>query len=202
MGSRPSKAVTQANILEAALTLFSEKGYDAVSVEEIGAVAGVGHGTIFWHFGNKENLYVEMARHAGRAYEAYVHPAIDASERPSDLPQIAALQYQFLREHPKLDLLQTSLVFECSGPHPELKPALDAVNLPYYEGWKRWVGKMQANGYVRDDVDPVGLVHILTGGLGAIAIGGIVHKRDMSAAIAEYSNILVRGAFESTPDDC
>lgn len=202
MGARPNKSVTQANILEAALTLFSEKGYDAVSVEEIGAAAGVGHGTIFWHFQNKQNLYVAVANHAGTAYQAYVHPAIDASEHPSDLPTIATLQYRFLREHPNLELLQTSLVFECSGPHPELKPALDAVNLPYYEGWKRWVDKMQINGYLREDVDPVGLVHTLTGGLGAIAIGGIVHKRDMSAAIAEYSRILVRGAFKVTPDNC
>jgi AcrR family transcriptional regulator len=202
MGARPNKVVTQANILEAALTLFAEKGYDAVSVEEIGTAAGVGHGTIFWHFQNKQNLYFAVANHAGMAYQAYVHPTIDASEHPSDLPKIAAQQYRFLREHPKLELLQTSLVFECTGPHPELKPALDAVNLPYYEGWKRWVDKMQVSGYLREDVDPVGLVHTLTGGLGAIAIGGIVHKRDMSAAIAEYSRILVRGAFKVTPDTC
>lgn len=193
------KAQTQEKILDAALTLFSDRGFDAVTVEEIGTVAKVAHGTIFWHFKNKENLYLEMAKKAGEAYASYIHPAINKSTHPGDLVDIALLQYKFLRDNQKVDLLQLSLVFECLGPHPELKPALDAVNQPYYIGWKKWVETMDSSGFIREDVNAQNLIHTLTGGLGAIAIGGIVHDRDMTDAITEYSKMLVRGAFKEQP---
>ncbi len=195
------KALTQRKILDAALSLFSEKGFDAVSIEEIGALAGVAHGTIFWHFGSKDSLYLEVAKQAAAEYARFFHPAIEKSTQPSDLVDLALLQYQYLKENPKQDQLQMSLVFECSGPHPELKPALQAVNGEYYKGWQTWVDKMESYGFLHKDTDVVGLAHTLTGGLGAIVISGVVNERDMTDAIIEFSRILIRGAFENTSNN-
>ena len=44
------------DILKASLTLFSEKGYSNTSTKDIARTANVGEGTIFKHFGSKENL--------------------------------------------------------------------------------------------------------------------------------------------------
>lgn len=44
-------------ILSAAETLFSERGYDAASLEEIGRMAGVSRGTPRYFFGAKHDLY-------------------------------------------------------------------------------------------------------------------------------------------------
>lgn len=43
-------------IFEAALDLFTRKGYEATSVEEIAAAAGVSRATYFNHFGTKEGV--------------------------------------------------------------------------------------------------------------------------------------------------
>ncbi|MDP9397831.1 MAG: TetR/AcrR family transcriptional regulator [Actinomycetota bacterium] len=48
------KAATRRRIQESALGLFVEKGYDATTVEEVAAVAGVSHMTFFRHFPTKE----------------------------------------------------------------------------------------------------------------------------------------------------
>jgi AcrR family transcriptional regulator len=48
------KAATKQSIQEHALRLFGEKGYDATTVEEIAAAAGVSHMTFFRHFPRKE----------------------------------------------------------------------------------------------------------------------------------------------------
>mgnify|MGYP000380303092 CR=1 FL=1 len=46
----------QEKILEAALKLFAEKGYSAVSTSKVAREAGVSEGLIFRHFTNKEGL--------------------------------------------------------------------------------------------------------------------------------------------------
>ncbi len=43
-------------LLDAAEALFLEKGFEATTVVEIGKRAGISHGSIPWHFGNKSGL--------------------------------------------------------------------------------------------------------------------------------------------------
>ncbi|WP_199175488.1 TetR family transcriptional regulator [Telmatospirillum siberiense] len=42
--------------MRAAETLFLQKGYSAVSLEEVAAAAGVTRGAVHWHFVNKQGL--------------------------------------------------------------------------------------------------------------------------------------------------
>ena len=50
------KAATKHSIQEHALRLFVEKGYDATTVDEIAAAAGVSHMTFFRYFPHKEEV--------------------------------------------------------------------------------------------------------------------------------------------------
>jgi AcrR family transcriptional regulator len=51
------KAATQASILQAALEIFSEQGFEGASTREIAAKAGVHHALIKYHFDNKDALW-------------------------------------------------------------------------------------------------------------------------------------------------
>jgi len=51
---------TRQRIIEAAYTLFSEKGYHATSTREIAKAASVSEVTLFRKFGNKETLFKEV----------------------------------------------------------------------------------------------------------------------------------------------
>ena len=44
-------------ILEAALTVFTQKGFNAANVSDVAAGAGVSQGTIYWYFDSKEELF-------------------------------------------------------------------------------------------------------------------------------------------------
>ena len=48
---------TKRKIFETSLKLFSEKGYDATSIEEITAIVGVAKGTLYYHFSSKEEIF-------------------------------------------------------------------------------------------------------------------------------------------------
>lgn len=56
---------TQERLIEAAETLFAEKGFEAVSLRDITAQAGANVAAVNYHFGGKENLInAVMSRHA------------------------------------------------------------------------------------------------------------------------------------------
>jgi AcrR family transcriptional regulator len=53
---------TKERILDKAEALFALKGYDAVSVREITGAANCNLASVNYHFGNKQNLYLEVFR--------------------------------------------------------------------------------------------------------------------------------------------
>lgn len=56
------KELTRKDILQSALSIFSEKGFDGASIRDISAQAGVNHAMVKYHFNNKENLWKEAVR--------------------------------------------------------------------------------------------------------------------------------------------
>ena len=52
----------RAQIVAAARTLFSERRYSAVSMQDIADTAGVTRGLLSYYFGSKHDLYLEVAR--------------------------------------------------------------------------------------------------------------------------------------------
>ena len=51
-----------ARIYAATVQVISEKGYDRASMDEIANVSGVAKGTLYYHFKNKEDLFVNMVQ--------------------------------------------------------------------------------------------------------------------------------------------
>jgi AcrR family transcriptional regulator len=58
---------TPSAIFRAAAVEFSERGYDAAGVDRIAARAGVNKAMLYYHFGSKRGLYVEVLRDMFRA---------------------------------------------------------------------------------------------------------------------------------------
>lgn len=50
-------------ILSAALTAFSEKGYDKTSMDEVVQATGLSKGTIYWYFKNKQEMFMALMDH-------------------------------------------------------------------------------------------------------------------------------------------
>lgn len=56
--------IARERLLAAALELFTSKGYAAASVREIVALAGVARPALYYYFGSKEGIYLEVMRNA------------------------------------------------------------------------------------------------------------------------------------------
>ncbi len=64
-------------IMDIAKTLFSQKGYDAASVDEIAAQAGVPKSLIYYHFKSKEELLNAITNQFIAEYERLIELNID-----------------------------------------------------------------------------------------------------------------------------
>ena len=60
IGKSNKQTVKQKRIIEAAISTFAEKGYSNTSTSELAKIAGVAEGTIFKHYGTKENLLLSL----------------------------------------------------------------------------------------------------------------------------------------------
>lgn len=71
-GKIEPEAGARDRLLTAALTLFNEKGYAAASVRELVQAAGVTKPVLYYYFGNKEGIYLELMENAYGTFESLV----------------------------------------------------------------------------------------------------------------------------------
>jgi AcrR family transcriptional regulator len=55
------------DILEAALRLFSERGYTAISIKEIARESEINSALIYYYFSSKDHLFIEALKYSARA---------------------------------------------------------------------------------------------------------------------------------------
>ena len=77
-------------LLDVGRSLFAQKGYDATSVEEIAARAGVSKPVVYEHFGGKEGLYAVVVDREMRTLLDSITGALSSSGHPRDLLESAA----------------------------------------------------------------------------------------------------------------
>jgi AcrR family transcriptional regulator len=70
--------------LGAAHELFAERGYAAVTMDEIAAAVGVTKPLLYNYFGNKERLYIACMERAGDALIKTIAEAVGESANPGD----------------------------------------------------------------------------------------------------------------------
>ena len=102
----------RANILECALRLFADQGYDAVGVQEIVDAAGITKPTLYHYFGSKHGLLEAILE----AHFTHLNSVVRAAaayhgDLPAALRNLTAACFQYARENPTFYRLQLALWF-------------------------------------------------------------------------------------------
>jgi AcrR family transcriptional regulator len=82
--SRLSRSDRMEQTLEVAHRLFAERGYAAVTMDEIAGEVGVTKPLLYNYFGNKERLYIACMERAGDALTAAIGQAVAETDSPGD----------------------------------------------------------------------------------------------------------------------
>lgn len=98
--TRPSRAETRAQVLEAAFTVFGERGIAGTSLTEVASAAGLTKGAVYSSFASKDDLVLAlMEEHAGDRIRASLEAAEAAEDSTGEevIADIAAVLVQQMR---------------------------------------------------------------------------------------------------------
>lgn len=115
---------TRETLQEHAIRLFSERGFDSVTVEEVARAAGVSHMTFFRHFPTKESVVLDDP------YDPLVAEAV--SRQDPDLPAVERVRRGVLEawegiEEPGDDMVRRKV--RLAADHPSLRARVWENNL-------------------------------------------------------------------------
>ena len=109
------KMPTKKRILEAALTLFSEKGYDGVGVDLIAEQAGIKGPSLYRHFKGKEDILNTLIANVEEHYSAHFGDTGEPGVLPSSLEELISIsmeQLQFTMHDPVVKKVRKILAME------------------------------------------------------------------------------------------
>jgi len=173
-------------ILDVAKRLFAEKGFDAVSINEIAQQAGVSKANVFHHFTSKEDLYLAVLKAACEETVGSLAEAHSSGNAGDDLwtffsSQLAAM----LKNHPSAKLILREIMESKDGREQTLA---EQVFAEYFSRLVGMVSEGQAQGLLRKNFDPALLAYLM---LGANVF--FFENHTVTAHLAE-------GGFARTPD--
>ena len=86
---------TKLNILEIGLDMASRLGLEAVTIGDLAKTAKMSKSGLFAHFRSKENLQIELLKHAGEMFSRDV--VVPALKTKAGIPRIKAVMYNWIR---------------------------------------------------------------------------------------------------------
>jgi TetR/AcrR family transcriptional regulator, acrAB operon repressor len=146
--SGPSESRAQDSrdeILRAATDLFATRGFHETSMAEVARAAGVSKALIFWHFKNKDELFVAVL---GKLLEPYV---IDFAEEAGALDEKAQLlkliesYLEFVRENASSIRFFVAQMLHDEAP----KDSLSNQVLALFEGYRTLVTDLIARAQIK-----------------------------------------------------
>ncbi len=159
---------TRERLLSAARELIEEGGYAAASVMAIASRAGLAAGTLYRHFGSKEELFVELFRSVcDREVEA-MQSAAAAANRASHVERLEIVFATFAERALRRRRLAWALLAE------PVDPLVDAERLAYRERYAALVAEVVRAGIGAGELpeqDEYLTAAALVGGCGEALVG-------------------------------
>src|SRR5690606_16050542 len=102
--SRPRSAkTTRENILRAAKKIFSKDGYDGARVDKISKAAKSYDSLIYYYFGSKEKLFVEVLEAAYKdMFDAEQSLDLDMDDPVGSLRKLVEFPLRYYIQHPEI----------------------------------------------------------------------------------------------------
>jgi AcrR family transcriptional regulator len=134
-----AKADRRSALLHAAAQLFAERGFERVSLEDLGAAAGISGPAVYRHFANKQAvlaaLLVDVSRELVAGADAVLESPPDAT---SAIRSLIAFHVDFALSNPDVIVVQDR---DLDSLRPDDRDLVRSLQRGYIE---RWVGALAA----------------------------------------------------------
>jgi TetR/AcrR family transcriptional regulator, regulator of autoinduction and epiphytic fitness len=163
-------------IIEAAERLFLERGFGAVSMDELASAAGVARRTVYNQFTSKEEIFREMLRRVSAQLETAFPPGIETQGDAEDVLRLIARTILELHKRPEyLGFLR--MVVADSRQFPWIAKEFAGVMEPQSERFTRYLAHLTAIG-ILDCRNPMLAAHQFMGMLNELSLWPWMTGRD------------------------
>lgn len=112
---------TRKDLLSSALSIFSQKGYKSTRLEDVAKKAGVTRGAIYYHFGNKAELYMAIIEDVSKQSQELIKKAVDEGGTvPEILSRILICYFNLLEDNRRFREVVELTMFK-TGVSPDLE---------------------------------------------------------------------------------
>lgn len=166
--SNPRRGGSRDAIVAAAERLFLERGFGAVSMDELAEAAAVARRTLYNQFASKEEIFREMLLNVSRQLEHAFPPGIETRGDAGDVLRLIARMILELHQQPKyLGFLR--MVVADSRQFPWIAEEFAAIMDPLTERLTRYLAHLTATGAL-DCANPLLAAHQLMGLLNELSL--------------------------------
>jgi len=193
------KILRRESIIQAAIEVFSKKGFHAAGISEIAKRAGVADGTIYQYFKNKEDLFFSIPVEKTKEFRSKVELHLEGIT--GALCRLRKFVWYFLYffktnpEYGRLLMLEmrVSKSFVRTKTYDFLKQSVSSVMVIIAEG--------QKEGVIRTDVNIYLLRHLILGILEHMVSRWLLKdtKYDLLEHHQDVSRLLIEGLKASRP---
>ncbi|MBV7433637.1 TetR/AcrR family transcriptional regulator [Cardiobacteriaceae bacterium TAE3-ERU3] len=143
---------TRQDLLEAALKLFDEQGYEKTTLADIAKAAGVTRGAFYWHFKNKSELFNELSERHIANFREQLNTIVNQVNTWDHLAEILINFLTELQTSP--DKSRFSRIVQSEPLHPDIQ----AIFVNYRDMWTNAIAVAIKNsserGEIQVDIDP------------------------------------------------
>jgi AcrR family transcriptional regulator len=153
--ARPTSRLTgderRDKILDAARTVFAQRGYHGASTADIAVAAGCSEPMLYKHFASKQGLFVAALQQGGMAVKAKVMAAVGNTDHP--MRAMAEVSSELLTDPRWGELMRMRALAVTMADDPEIGAALRS-SMQHHSATMAGVARQaQAQDQVRQDVD-------------------------------------------------
>ena len=154
-----SPNITRERILCAAMSVFSQKGWQKTSLDEVAAAAGMTKGAIYWHFRNKNDLFFGLLdarlQRDISPVQNEIQAAINLAQQGEPLTAMTELFSQaWSRSAGDSAWSRLYLEVMSQAQEPEIAQRLSGLYEHIWHLSSQFVEAMQQGGLTRQDISP------------------------------------------------
>ncbi len=191
--------ITAERILDAAESLFAERGYGATTLRDVAAAVGIRNPSLYNHFSSKESLYAAVLERGIRPVLDMLSAEVESGGEGAGPGEVIADVMGVLKEHPHLPRLVQHETLT-GGQH--LTPMLREWIVPVFASANRAAAN---RGDWREDQIPLlvlAMYNVVVGYFGAAALLGDLSGDDLlsESALERQTEFLVEFVSRLFPE--
>jgi len=139
-------------ILDAAMTLLTDKGYTKTTMSDVATAADIGRGTVYWHFKSKDDLFFALVTREIAQVEAAMAPLAEMTGPAMGVVD-AMIRVSFEYYQAASPFLQ-ALLSILGGADEEMEQRMAVLMSEMYGQYNQFLADLLERGKVEGDVRP------------------------------------------------